>query len=71
MNSAQIRGVSILVIVLVLMAASFLAVIATIVFRKRMSVETAHILFGLFPLEFCILFFGMCFLFVASFFLSP
>lgn len=69
MNSAQIRASAILILVIVLMAASFLGMVATIAFRKRMSVETAHILFGLFPLEFCILFFGTTFLLAVSFFL--
>ena len=69
MASVQIRPFSILILVIVLMVVSLLAVIATVVFRKRMSAETAHILFGLFPLEFCILFFGTLFLLAVSFFL--
>jgi len=70
MNNAQIRAFSVLVLVVVLMVVSLIAVIATIAFRKRMSNETAHVLFGLFPLEFCILFFGTLFLLVVSFFLT-
>lgn len=69
MNNAHIPAFSILVLVIVLMVLSLVVMVATVAFRKRMSVETAHMLFGLFPLEFCILFFGSLFLLAVSFFL--
>ena len=69
MNREQLRAFLILLFVVVLMVGSLVSMIATIAFGKRMSDETAHVLFGLIPLEFCILFFGSCFLLCLSFFL--
>ncbi len=53
-----------------LVVVSFLAMVATILFRKKMDVETAHIFFGLMPLEFMILSFGLPFFLCLCFFLS-
>ena len=47
-----------LVLTVALMALSLLALIGTLLFRKRMSTETARVLFGLIPLELCVLIFG-------------
>ena len=68
MNNPNIIASTVLFLTPVLIVLSLLTFIGTIVFRKRMSDETAHILFGLFPLEFCILFFGTLFLLAVSFF---
>ena len=47
-----------LVLTVALMVLSLLALMGTLVFRKRMSTETAHVLFGLIPFELCVLIFG-------------
>ena len=44
--------------VFALVLASVLALILTIVFRKRLNDETTYIFLGLIPLEFSIVFFG-------------
>ena len=41
-----------------LVLASILALILTIVFRKKVNDETTYVFFGLVPLELCIVFFG-------------
>lgn len=53
-----------------LLGVCFLAMVLTVMFRKKMDVETSHILFGLMPLEFMILSFGMPFFLCLCFFLT-
>ena len=53
-----------------LLVVCFLAMVLTVVFRKKMDVEAAHFFFGLMPLEFMILFFGVPFFLCLCFFLS-
>ena len=53
----------------VLLTVSFVALSATIIFRKRMDEETAHIFFGLIPFELMILVWGTPFFLCLCFFL--
>lgn len=58
------------VVTAILVVGSFLVMVATIAFRRRMKEETAHILFGLIPLELCLISLGVPFFLALCFFLT-
>ena len=57
------------VLTVILVVLSIVAIIVTIAVSKKVTEETEHILIGLLPLEFCIIFFGTPFFFALCFFL--